>query len=255
MTEVPAIDIDRVTYRYGEVPILKDVRVTVNELDFVWIVGPNGGGKTTLLKLILGLLSPATGRISIFGRPPVRARREIGYMPQVTAFDPRFPVNVMDVVLMGRHGDGRGLGPFRRADKATAEEALLDVNMADKRRLPFSSLSGGQQRRILIARALASQPRILLLDEPTANLDLPSERELYELLRKLNRRLTIVMVSHDPSFVSDFVQRVICVNREVHEHPTCEIDGVFMGEYYGGEGRGIRMVRHDRHLKEGSDND
>jgi len=232
MNNNPIISADNLSFSYNGETVLENVNLAINKNDFVWIVGPNGGGKTTLLKLILGLLKPK--------------RRYIGYMPQHISLDSQFPVNVLDVVLMGRLGNGKTVGPFRAADKEIAVEVLQQVGLHQFRQKPFSELSGGQQRRLLIARALVSRPKILLLDEPTANLDANSEKDLYELLRKLNKDLTIILVSHDPAFVSDFVKRAVCVNREVHEHPTTAVSGLYVSEFYGGE---RRMVQHNRHIE------
>ncbi len=247
MAAKEVITIENLSFKYNSVPVLENASLTINEKDFVWVVGPNGGGKTTLLKLILGLLRPETGTIRVLGKSPLQARTRLGYMPQYAHLDPQFPVNAMDIVLMGRLGDGNRWGPFRKSDKEAAERALRDVGLWDMRDKSFATLSGGQQRRLLIARALACEPEILLLDEPTANLDLTVERELYELLRRLNKKLTIVMVSHDPAFVSQFVERVVCVNRKVAVHPTCEMEGEYMKELYG---RQVRLVRHDQHNTE-----
>jgi zinc transport system ATP-binding protein len=237
---------ENLSFSYNGETILENVNLTVHENDFIWIVGPNGGGKTTLLKLILGLLKPKTGTIKVFGDSPQKARRHMGYMTQHISLDSQFPVNVTDVVLMGRLGNGESMGPFRSIDKEITREVLHQVGLYQYRNKPFAELSGGQQRRLLIARALVSQPKILLLDEPTANLDANSEKELFELLKELNENLTIILVSHDPAFVSDFVKRAVCVNKEVHEHPTTEISGLYVSEFYGGE---RRIVRHDKHLK------
>jgi zinc transport system ATP-binding protein len=166
-------------------------------------------------------------------------------MPQFTHLDPKFPVSALDVALMGRLGNGHNFGPFRGADRKSAEKALGQVGLYDMRHRQFSSLSGGEQRRLLIARALACEPELLLLDEPTANLDMVIEKELFQLLQKLNERLTIILVSHEPTFVSDFVKRVICVNRHISEHPTSAVKSEFMGDLYNGE---RRMVRHDKHV-------
>jgi len=247
MNNIPVILAENLSYSYNGNLALEKVFLNIYKNDFVWVVGPNGGGKTTLLKLILGLLKPGSGNIKVMGQSPQKARHTIGYMPQLISLDRQFPVNVMDVVLMGRHGNGEGWGPFRKLDKEVASEVLAKVGLYEMRFQPFSSLSGGQQRRLLIARALASQPSILLLDEPTANLDFAAERELYELLQILNKSLTIILVSHDPAFVSDFVKRVICVNRLVHEHPTSAISGLHISEFYGGD---RRIVLHNQQIDE-----
>lgn len=241
------ISIERLSFSYDTMAVLEDVDLSVHDNDFIWIVGPNGGGKTTLLKLMLGLLSPKTGIIQVFDKAPVEVRTRMGYMPQVANLDLKFPANVLDIAMMGRLGNGTRFGPFRRRDKQAAAKALKETGLYDLRHRSFSALSGGEQRRLLIARALACEPEILLLDEPTANLDLVAEKELFIMLKSLNERLTIILVSHEPAFVSEFVKRVICVNRTVSEHPTCTIDGDFMGDLYGGK---LRMVRHDQHVDE-----
>jgi zinc transport system ATP-binding protein len=242
MIDTPAVVIDNLSYSYDGHLVLEDVEITIDSLDFLSIVGPNGGGKTTLLKIILGLLRPTAGTVRVFGLRPEEARPRIGYMPQHAHLDPQFPANVMDVVLMGRLGKGRSYGPYSRRDKLEARKALESVDLIDKQGEPFSNLSGGQRQRALIARALACQPDMLLLDEPTANLDLAMEGELYELLSRLNREMTILMVSHDLGFVSRYVRKVVCVKRKVLMHPTSEITGEIINEIYGAP---MRMVRHD----------
>jgi zinc transport system ATP-binding protein len=224
--------------------ILDDVSLTVADGDFVWVVGPNGGGKTTLIKLILGLLPPSAGSVKVFGKSPQEARSQIGYMPQHAQIDLRFPVTVLDVALMGRLSKAARFGPYSKEDRSVAVEALSQVGLEGSANKPLSELSGGQLRRLLVARALAAAPKLLILDEPTANLDRVFERELYELLRRLNETLTVIMVSHDPAFVSDFVEDVVCVNRTLSVHPTSAMEGELMDELYG---RQVRMVRHDRH--------
>jgi len=241
------IEIKGLSFSYNGHPVLEDVDLEIGERDFASVVGPNGGGKTTLLRLVLGLLTPTRGTVRVFGEPPARVRRRIGYMPQRVDVDPRFPVSVMDVVLMGRLGATRVLGPFGRADRRAAERVLDEVSLGDLRSRQFSELSGGQRQRVLIARALAGEPELLLLDEPTASLDVGIESELMSLLQRLNERLTIVMVSHDLGFVSQFVKTVVCVKGRCEIHPTSGITGEMINEIYGG---GMRMVRHDHRCAE-----
>lgn len=243
MNAIPAIAVRDLAFAYpGEPSVLEAVAFTIVEGDFVSLVGPNGGGKTTLLRLLLGLLSPSRGEVRLFGLPPEQARRQIGYLPQHPQLDPHFPVSVRDVVLMGRLGPGRPRGLFGRDDKDAARRSLAEVGLEEMERRPFAALSSGQKQRVLIARALACSPRLLLLDEPTANLDLHVEGELYALLRELNRRLTVVLVSHDLGFVSRYVRTVVCVKRRVAVHPTSEITGDIIRDMYGGD---VRVVRHD----------
>ena len=228
-------------FSYDGMPVLEDVNFTISERTFISIVGPNAGGKTTLLKLLLGLLKPTRGVIEIFGLPPEKARSRIGYMPQHMQFDPQFPVSVLDVVLMGRLGGVR-FGPYGKTDKAIAWEALHQLEMDKTANRPFMALSGGQRQRVLIARALATNPDLLLLDEPTSNVDMAVETELFELLHSLSETITVVVVSHDLGFVSQYVQSVVCVNRRVVVHPTTAVTGEVISALYGSD---VRMVRHN----------
>ena len=242
LEENPVVVIQDLNFSYNRHNVLEGVSLMVASRDFVSIVGPNGGGKTTLLKLMLGLLNPTMGTVKVFGVPPGEARFRMGYMPQHTHLDPLFPVSAMDVVLMARLGHKRLIGSYSRIDKEAAEEALRKLQSWDLRNKQFSSLSGGQRQRVLIARALASGPDLLLLDEPTAGLDLTVETELYDLLRGITEDLTVVMVSHDLGFVSRLVNKVVCVKRRVVVHPTSEITGEIINEIYGSP---MKIVRHD----------
>ncbi|MCK4343231.1 MAG: ABC transporter ATP-binding protein [Phycisphaerae bacterium] len=236
----PVIEIENLSFAYATTPVLEDVTFSIPRGDFVCIVGPNGGGKTTLLRLILGLLAPTRGRVRVFGRPPVEVRRRIGYMPQHVQLDPQYPVRVCDVVLMGRLGPGR-LGPFGRVDKTKATVALEEAGLAEYAKRPFAALSGGQRQRVLIARALTCEPEILLLDEPTANLDPFVQDEMNELLNELNKRLTVILVSHDVGFVAQYVKTVVCVNRDAVVHQAEHVTGDSIRELYG---HGVQMVHH-----------
>lgn len=244
---VPAICIRDLTFSYDGMPVIDRAELCVDEGTFVSIVGPNGGGKTTLLKLMLGLLKPSAGSVNVLGKKPENARREIGYVPQKSLFDPYFPISVRDVVLTGRLGTTGGIFRSRSKDREITEEAIAEVELERVKDAPFNSLSGGQQQRTLIARALASRPRMLLLDEPTAGLDRIVESRLYKLLKSLNERLTVVLVSHDLGFVSKFVDRVVCVNREVHIHPTSDLSSDLINKLYGTD---VKLVRHDVHEPE-----
>ncbi|MCK4857136.1 MAG: ABC transporter ATP-binding protein [candidate division Zixibacteria bacterium] len=243
-----AIAIKNLSFSYDGRTVLEDVNLTIASGEFATVVGPNGGGKTTLIKLILGLFKPRSGQVQVFGKLPEAVRHRIGYLPQHLQLDPSFPVTVRDVVLMGRLGNKRSLGQEQHSDKRIAQMALQDVGLEGLDDHPFSSLSGGQLRRVLIARALCCEPDLLILDEPTVNLDPRAEKELYDTLGLLNERLTIVLVSHDLAYVTKFASQVVCVKGTVNVHPTSEVDSEVMSEIYGAE---MRLVRHDRYRDNG----
>ena len=242
-SELPIIQCDGVSFAYGEAPVLTNVSFTVQPLDAVSLVGPNGGGKSTLLKLILGLVTPQQGTITVFGTSPQQARSRIGYMPQHLQYDADFPVSVLEVVLMGRARPGwGGLGRYSRTDRSRCLQFMAELGVETLAAASFRDLSGGQRQRVLIARALACEPELLLLDEPTANVDPAVELQFFEILKQLSHRVTVMTGSHDLGFVSQLVDRVFCVNRELRIHPTSELTGELIREMYGAD---IRMVRHD----------
>lgn len=245
-TAETVISIENLSFAYNSTPILQDVNLTIPARDSLCIVGPNGGGKTTLLKLILGMLKPDEGRIRVLGQEPEAARLRIGYVPQFAHYDPQFPVTVLDVALMGRL-DRLCCGPYARDDREAARAALAEMGLADKAELLFAEISGGQRQRVLIARALAGAGEILILDEPTANIDAASEEHLFKVLKKLNERLTVLLVTHDVGFASKFFKSIACVNRQVLIHPTSELTGELIRNMYGGD---IRMIRHDHRCAE-----
>jgi zinc transport system ATP-binding protein len=217
------IDIRDLCFRFNGAPVLHHVDLAVHEGDFLAVIGPNGGGKTTLLKLMLGLLTPASGSIRIFDRPPQAVSHRIGYVPQDVNINTRFPVSVLDVVLMGRLRPGRSLLRHTAADRARAAEMLDRVEMADLRDRRIGALSGGQKQRVMVARALAGEPDILFLDEPTASIDAKGQGEFHRLLKDLNRSITILVVSHDLMVVSGFANSVACVNQSLHYHDKAEV--------------------------------
>ncbi|MFZ5775330.1 MAG: metal ABC transporter ATP-binding protein [Thermodesulfobacteriota bacterium] len=242
----PAVIIRDLDFAYNGAPVLAGVNLEIPRLDSLCIVGPNGGGKTTLLKLLLGLLSPQRGEVLVFGQPPTEARLRMGYVPQHAQYDPQFPVTVFEVVLMGRLDRVR-LGRYTKADRDAAQTALADMGLAGLGNRLFSEISGGQRQRALIARALAASGDLLILDEPTANIDAASEEHLFEILERLNQRMTIMLVTHDVGFASKFFKSIACVNRRVAIHPTSELTGDLIRDMYGGD---IRMIRHDHRCAE-----
>lgn len=244
------IDIQSLNFSYGGAPTLSCIDLAVAEGEFLGIVGPNAGGKSTLLKLILGLLRPHSGKLRVLGRAPRAASRLLGYVPQHPSFPRDFPITVEQVVQLGRlclgdDGGGwwRGLRPqwLADADRAAVLRALDEVEAGDLAKRQIDSLSGGQLQRVLLARALVAQPRILILDEPTANIDQRAEGEIFDLLAALNARMTILVVSHDIAFISHYVSRVACIDRTLVCHRTDAVDGETIQELYGD---GVRMIAH-----------
>lgn len=246
------VSFNKVSFAYGAHSIFDNATFDICEKDFAAIVGPNGGGKTTLLKLLLGLLEPSEGTIQVFGKAPGTVNNRIGYVSQSSDHDSSFPVSVLDVVLMGRLHSG--YSHYSDEDYKICRSSLTKVGMDSYEERHFFKLSGGQRQRVLIARALACNPRILLLDEATSNLDIEAEESLYSLLSGLNKELTIVMVSHDLGFVSRKVKSVICVREGIQIHPTSELTGELVSEMYGAN---LRLIRHDHrcsgdgHIKDG----
>ena len=192
--------------------ILHKVNLTIEKDDFIGIIGPNGGGKSTLLKLIMGFYTPHTGYIKIFNKTPKEARDLIGYVPQSYNTDKSFPITVLDVVLMGIYKNSK-FGFFSKKQKEMAAELLKDLGLKDEIHKQFGKLSGGQIQKVLIARALISDPEILILDEPTANIDNESEKKIFELL--LSKKRTILMVSHDLQTIVTKVKNIFVVDTNV----------------------------------------
>lgn len=228
----PVIEVAGLWAGYDGEEVLRDVDLTLYPRDFLGLIGPNGGGKTTLLKVMLGLVQPSRGTVRVLGRPVRESRHRIGYVPQAIDFDKAFPIRACDVVRMGRlHRRGllRGL---KSEDARAVDEALAAVELSDVRAEPFGSLSGGQRQRVLVARALAVEPEILLLDEPTASVDTRVRTSIFELLHRLNERMTILMVTHDTAAVSTYVKTVGCLNRTLHYHGSHELTQAMMEETY-----------------------
>lgn len=217
------MQLEDVWVRYDGVPVLEGISLSVHERDFIGIIGPNGGGKTTLLKVLLGLVEPFRGRVRVLGGAPREARRAVGYVPQHTELDHSFPISVWDVAMMGRLGRRGLLHRYTEEDRGAVEEALRQVDMLGHRDRQIGKLSGGERQRVYVARALATRPELLLLDEPTASVDTRVMGSIYEVLQDLNRQVTIILVSHDIGVVSSYVKTIACLDRRLIYHESKEI--------------------------------
>ncbi|MDD1751228.1 MAG: metal ABC transporter ATP-binding protein [Methanothrix sp.] len=227
----------------GEHAVLESINLELKAGDFLGLIGPNGGGKSTLLKVMLGLIKPDRGRIKIFGLPPAAARSKVGYMPQKTVFDQSFPVKVLDVVLMGRYSRTGLLHRYGPQDHKAALGALEAVGMEDRAAREIGALSGGEQQRVFVARSLVSDPELLLLDEPTAGVDSAQQTDFYDLLCHLNRDLhiAIVLVSHDVTAISKYVNKIACLNQRLYYHDSKELTNEDIEKAYGCP---VEMIAH-----------
>jgi zinc transport system ATP-binding protein len=209
------LTIEKLFFHYDKMPTLEDVNIEILKGEFVGIFGPNGGGKTTLLKLIMGLLHPQKGKVLLFGHPPEKMRHLIGYVPQAVRFDRDFPISVLEVVMMGVLGKLSWWGTYPADTKARAFHALKRVGLSHKAKSSFGTLSGGEAQRTLIARAIIDDPALLLLDEPTAHVDVEAGQSIYAQLLELSKTMTILMVTHDLQTIVDKVGKLLCVQRQV----------------------------------------
>lgn len=230
--DLPVIEVRDLWFSYDGPPVLANVELRVERGELFGLIGPNGGGKSTLVKILLGLLEPERGSVRVLGLPPARARVRVGYCPQHVSFPRSFPLTVQELVMLGRLGRGSMLGGFGAADRASARAALAAaeaLHLADK---AIGELSGGELQRVLIARALAAEPELLLMDESTANVDHHAGVEIFDLISRLVPSITIVVVSHDIGFVSSYVGRVGCLNRTLECHPVAALDSAVLDRLY-----------------------
>lgn len=245
MPEKPIVQLRGVTFAYERRPVLKDIDLEIMPRDFLGIIGPNGGGKTTLLKIILGLLTPDSGRIEIKGQTAKHKGGIIGYVPQFAYFDRDFPISVLETVLTGMLSRVRRIGPYGRKARQKAYQTLQLVNTENLANRQIGELSGGELQRVLVARALVHEPQVLLLDEPTANIDCQAEENFFDLLHRLNKDITIAMVSHDIGFVTSHVNRVACLNHTLVCHPTTDISSEIISNMYHTP---VDLVAHQHRL-------
>lgn len=247
-----AIRVGDVCFAYGENEVLHNVSFDIPDQALVAVIGPNGGGKTTLLNLLLGALKPKYGLITVLGTTPVQARCRVGFVPQQINFDPEFPITVIESVMLGR-GAAHFIGGFRKDDRTKAAEALETVGLSRLSGNLFSELSGGQRQRVLIAQALCSDPDLLLLDEPTANVDTQTEQELYELFKKLHETKTVVIVSHNLRVVISHATHILCVNHTVDIHDVGKDDATKLVPVAGHAEHSVIRDEHPAHIEELSD--
>ncbi|MCX6235723.1 MAG: ABC transporter ATP-binding protein [Bacteroidetes bacterium] len=214
------LELESVTAAYGSEVVLRNVNLTIREKDFIGIIGPNGGGKTTLLKIILGELPPVSGRVLY--NPQYIANRQhiIGYLPQRHQFDNKFPITVMDVVLSGLLSRDKFFRRFTKTERQKAIEWLEWTGIAGLKDKNIGQLSGGQAQRVFLCRSLISEPMLLLLDEPDTYVDNTFESDLYRMLTELNTRMAIITVSHDIGTIAAYIKTIACVNRTLHYHPS-----------------------------------
>ena len=234
----PVIELDGVSFAYDTDEVLTEVNLSVKSGDFMAVIGPNGGGKTTLVKIILGLLAPTRGTVRVLGADPRATQPAVGYVPQHALIQPSFPVTVRDVVLMGLRRQGGLLSTGRwpgnsAAEKRKAVDTLDMVDMADLADRRFDALSGGQKQRVLVARALISDPALLLFDEPTSNIDPQGKVCLFDLLSALSASITILMVSHDLISASTRISSVAVVNRRLIQNTGRELTPTMLELVYG----------------------
>jgi zinc transport system ATP-binding protein len=232
------LEMRSLTAAYDTNVVLEDINFTVNENDFIGVIGPNGGGKTTLLKVILGLIKPAKGKIEF--NSSIINGNSIGYLPQISTGDANYPVTVSDVVLSGMMIRKKILSRMSAADKKRTREIIEELGLSGLDHASLAELSGGQLQRVFLGRAIIGNPRLLLLDEPGNFVDSTFEKDFYEKLKDLNRRMAILMVSHDIGMISSHVKSYACVNRMLHYHPSSEISNEQLLAY----GCPIQLITH-----------
>ncbi len=229
----PMVEMIDLSFSYAGQEVLSDINFSLHPGDFVAVIGPNGGGKTTLVKLILGLLKPSRGILRVNGKIPGRSGAAIGYVPQLINHNHNFPASALDVVLMGRHSPDKRWAFFRGGDdREAAMQALSKMGMEKYAGRKITDLSGGQRQRVLIARALVTEPDLLVLDEPTASIDTKGQTDFFNLLKTLNQDLTILVVSHDLLVISSYVKSIACVNKRLHYHTLVGSTAELMDAFY-----------------------
>ena len=224
---LPIIEIENVSFAYDKEQVLEDINLEVFQKDFLVFIGPNGGGKSTLMKLILGINTTHTGSIKIFHQKPKKSLTKIGYVPQNTNVNVDFPIKAIEVVMMGKASNKPRLFGYKKEEIAHAIAVLKEVGMDEYANSKIGELSGGQRQRVMIARALYSNPKILLLDEPTSNIDVDGQNHIYALLKELSKSVTIIVISHDLSIILSYATKVAHINKKLSFHDLSKMKQKF----------------------------
>lgn len=226
------IELTDVTAAYGHKIVLRDISLVIRKDDFLGIIGPNGGGKTTLLKVILGLLPPVSGTIRFYRDGKEVPSLKIGYLPQMNHIDKKFPISVREVVASGLSAEKPLFRAFTKAQEARIDEVIDKMGLENLDRRPIGELSGGQLQRVLLGRSIVSRPEVLILDEPNSYVDKRFESHFYPLLEEINRESAIILVSHDIGTVLSLVKNIACVNESLHYHPGTDVSEEWLDEKY-----------------------
>lgn len=233
MTTQPLIRLDHIAAAYHGKTVLQEVNLTVFKQDFLGIIGPNGGGKTTLIKIILQLLKPTAGQLHFYDGSREVEQITMGYLPQYNAIDKKFPITVSEVILSGLNCRKSLFAAFTRHDRELAQHVLEQMGLRGLEKRPIGQLSGGQLQRTLLGRALVSDPQVIILDEPNTYIDKRFEAKLYSLLDEINRQRAVILVSHDIGTVLQNVKSIACVNGTLHYHPDTEVSGEWLEQHFG----------------------
>jgi zinc transport system ATP-binding protein len=225
------LELNSIYAGYNDEVILNDVSFEIFDDDFIGIIGPNGGGKTTLLNVILGLIKPFKGSVTFFDDIRTERNNKIGYLPQLNKIDNKFPITVKEVVLSGLIYGSIRIGRYTKVEKKSADDTLKRLGIYDLAKITIGELSGGQVQKVLLARAIVSSPRLLILDEPNTFVDNQFEGELYEILKELNEEMAIVIVSHDVGTISSYIKTIACVNKDLHYHKSNKISEEQLATY------------------------
>ncbi len=217
------LELQNVTAGYNDHIVLEDVNLSIYEKDFIGVIGANGSGKTTLLKVVLGLLPPMRGNVRFFIEETRQIKKYIGYMPQASMFDKKFPITVKDVVISGLIAKAGLFRHFSRKDKTRVEKIMEQMDILHLKNRAIGELSGGQMQRVFLARALISSPKLLVLDEPNTYVDKSFEKNFFEILTGLNKKMAIILVSHDLGMISSHVKSIACISYHLHYHDSSEI--------------------------------